>query len=57
MGPLAKLAADHELSLTQLRMIGILHDRKLTISELARPSVGGRHVRNRRPLIRGWRSG
>lgn len=36
MGALTKLAADHDLSLTQLRMLGILRDRRLTISELAR---------------------
>ena len=36
MGALTKLAADQDLSLTQLRMIGILRDRRLTISELAR---------------------
>ena len=36
MGVLTKLAAEHDLSLTQMRMIGILRDRKLTISEIAR---------------------
>ena len=36
MGALTKLAANHDLSLTQLRTIGILRDRKLTISQLAR---------------------
>lgn len=36
MGALTKLAAEHALSLTQLRMLGILRDRRLTISELAR---------------------
>ena len=47
MGALTKLAAQHDLSLTQLRMIGILRDRRLTISELAgalgldRSSVSG----------------
>jgi DNA-binding MarR family transcriptional regulator len=47
MGALTKLAAEHDLSLTQLRMLGILRDRRLTISELAlalgldRSSVSG----------------
>ena len=47
MGSLTKLAAQHDLSLTQLRMIGILRDRRLTITELAaalgldRSSVSG----------------
>jgi DNA-binding MarR family transcriptional regulator len=47
MGVLTKLAAEHDLSLTQLRMLGLLRDRKLTISELAhalgldRSSVSG----------------
>lgn len=47
MGALTRLAAQHDLSLTQLRMIGILRDRRLTISELAlalgldRSSVSG----------------
>jgi DNA-binding MarR family transcriptional regulator len=36
MGALTKLAAEHDLSLTQLRMLGIVRDRRLTISELAR---------------------
>lgn len=36
MGALTKLAAAHDLSLTQVRMLGILRDRRLTISELAR---------------------
>lgn len=36
MGALTRLAAQHDLSLTQLRMIGLLRDRRLTISELAR---------------------
>lgn len=36
MAALTKLAAEHDLSLTQLRMMGILRDRTLTISELAR---------------------
>ena len=35
MAVLTKLAAEHDLSLTQLRMIGILRDRRLTITELA----------------------
>ena len=29
------LAADHDLSLTQLRVLGILRDRRLKMSELA----------------------
>ena len=47
MGALTKLAAAHDLSLTQVRMLGILRDRRLTISELAlalgldRSSVSG----------------
>jgi DNA-binding MarR family transcriptional regulator len=47
MGAMTKLAAEHDLSLTQLRMLGILRDRRLTISELAialgldRSSVSG----------------
>jgi DNA-binding MarR family transcriptional regulator len=47
MGALTKLAAEHDLSLTQLRMLGLLRDRRLTISELAhalgldRSSVSG----------------
>lgn len=47
MGALTKLAAEHDLSLTQLRMIGLLRDRSLTITELAaalgldRSSVSG----------------
>jgi DNA-binding MarR family transcriptional regulator len=47
MGALTKLAAERDLSLTQLRMIGLLRDRQLTISELAlalgldRSSVSG----------------
>lgn len=47
MAALTKLAATHDLSLTQVRMIGILRDRRLTISELAgalgldRSSVSG----------------
>ena len=47
MGALTKVAAEHDLSLTQLRMIGILRDRQLTITELAaalgldRSSVSG----------------
>ena len=47
MAALTKVAAEHDLSLTQLRMIGILRDRQLTITELAaalgldRSSVSG----------------
>jgi DNA-binding MarR family transcriptional regulator len=47
MGALTKLAAERGLSLTQLRMVGLLRDRQLTISELAlalgldRSSVSG----------------
>lgn len=47
MGALTKLAALHDLSLTQVRMLGLLRDRELTISELAgalgldRSSVSG----------------
>lgn len=47
MGVLSKLAADNDVSLTQLRMLGILRDRRLKISELAdvlgldRSSVSG----------------
>lgn len=47
MAALTRLAAQHDLSLTQLRMIGILRDRRLTITELAsalgldRSSVSG----------------
>jgi DNA-binding MarR family transcriptional regulator len=47
MGAMTKLAAERDVSLTQLRMIGILRDRRLTISELAgalgldRSSVSG----------------
>jgi DNA-binding MarR family transcriptional regulator len=47
MAVLTKLAADNDLSLTQLRMLGILRDRHLKISELAcalgldRSSVSG----------------
>jgi len=36
MGALTKLAAEHDLSLTQLRMLGILRDRRPTMNELAR---------------------
>lgn len=36
MAALTKVAAEHDLSLTQLRMIGILRDRRMTITELAR---------------------
>jgi DNA-binding MarR family transcriptional regulator len=35
MAVLSKLAAENDLSLTQLRMLGILRDRRLKISELA----------------------
>ena len=35
MAALSKLAAENDLSLTQLRMLGILRDRRLKISELA----------------------
>jgi len=35
MGALTRLAAEHDLSLTQVRMLGILRDRQLTISQLA----------------------
>jgi DNA-binding MarR family transcriptional regulator len=47
MAVLSKLAAENDLSLTQLRMLGILRDRRLKISELAhvlgldRSSVSG----------------
>ena len=47
MAALTKVAAEHDLSLTQLRTIGILRDRQLTITELAdalgldRSSVSG----------------
>lgn len=47
MGALTKLAAQNDLSLTQIRMIGLLRDRSLTITELAtalgldRSSVSG----------------
>lgn len=46
-GALTKLAAQHDLSLTQVRMIGLLRDRSLTITQLAdalgldRSSVSG----------------
>ncbi len=36
MAALTRVAAEHDMSLTQLRMIGILRDRQLTITELAR---------------------
>ena len=32
---LSRIAAEHDLSLTQLRMLGILRDRRLRISDLA----------------------
>ena len=35
MAVLAKIGAEHDLSLTQLRMLGILRDRRLKMSELA----------------------
>ena len=35
MGVLTKQAAEHDLSLTQLRVLGILRDRRLKMSELA----------------------
>ena len=47
MGAMTRLAAEHDLSLTQVRMLGILRDRRLTISQLAaalgldRSSVSG----------------
>lgn len=47
MAALTKVAGERELSLTQLRMLGIVHDRRLTITELAgalgldRSSVSG----------------
>ncbi len=47
MAVLSKLAGENDLSLTQLRMLGILRDRRLKISELAyvlgldRSSVSG----------------
>lgn len=36
MAALTRVAAERDMSLTQLRMIGILRDRRLTITELAR---------------------
>lgn len=47
MAALTRVAAAHDLSLTQLRMIGLLRDRRLTITQLAdalgldRSSVSG----------------
>ena len=47
MAALTKVGAAHDLSLTQLRMIGILRDRRMTITQLAdalgldRSSVSG----------------
>lgn len=47
MAALTKVAATHDLSLTQLRMIGLLRDRRMTITQLAdalgldRSSVSG----------------
>lgn len=35
MGALTRIAADHELSLTQLRVLGILRDRRLRMAQLA----------------------
>lgn len=35
IGVLTKVAAEHDLSLTQLRVLAILRDRRLRISELA----------------------
>jgi DNA-binding MarR family transcriptional regulator len=35
MAVLSKLAAEHDLSLTQVRVLGILRDRRLKMSELA----------------------
>jgi DNA-binding MarR family transcriptional regulator len=35
MAVLNKIGADHELSLTQLRVLGILRDRRLRMTELA----------------------
>ena len=35
MAVLSKIGAEHDLSLTQLRMLGILRDRRLKMSELA----------------------
>jgi DNA-binding MarR family transcriptional regulator len=35
MAVLSRIGAEHELSLTQLRMLGILRDRRVTMSELA----------------------
>jgi DNA-binding MarR family transcriptional regulator len=36
MGALTRIAAGHDLSLTQLRVLGILRDRRLRVVELAR---------------------
>ena len=35
MAVLSRIGAEHDLSLTQLRMLGILRDRRVTMSELA----------------------
>ena len=35
MAALSKIGAEHDLSLTQLRMLGILRDRRVKMSELA----------------------
>jgi DNA-binding MarR family transcriptional regulator len=35
MGPLTRIAAEHDVSLTQLRVLGILRDRRLRMSDLA----------------------
>ncbi len=35
MGALTRIAAEHDLSLTQLRVFGILRDREPRMSELA----------------------
>ena len=59
MAVLSKLAAQNDVSLTQVRMIGILHDHRLTITELSaalgldRSSVSGLVDRTeKRGLIR-----
>ena len=36
MGVLSRVAAEHEMSLTQLRMLGVLRDRRPRMTELAR---------------------
>ncbi len=35
MGELTRIAADHDLSLTQMRVLGILRDRRLRMADLA----------------------